>query len=129
MGLIACPECGQGVSEHAPTCPHCGYPIRGQPDPLQQLAAASRTPAYRRPARPGSNLNRLVFLFIVAGLMVILAIYAHKAREDDPEGSLAAVGGILALAQLVFWVLVVCFVIWIIRRGVALGAKDADRKR
>ncbi len=28
MALIACPDCQQTVSDQAPTCPHCGYPIR-----------------------------------------------------------------------------------------------------
>jgi hypothetical protein len=29
MALVACPECGREVSDQAPACPHCGYPIRG----------------------------------------------------------------------------------------------------
>jgi hypothetical protein len=27
MPLIDCPECGGRVSDRAPTCPHCGFPI------------------------------------------------------------------------------------------------------
>ncbi len=27
MALIACPECGNQVSDRAPTCPRCGVPI------------------------------------------------------------------------------------------------------
>lgn len=27
MGLIACPECKQNVSDKAPSCPKCGTPI------------------------------------------------------------------------------------------------------
>ena len=27
MALIACPECRTEVSESAPTCPRCGYPV------------------------------------------------------------------------------------------------------
>jgi hypothetical protein len=29
MALVACPECGQEVSDRALACPHCGYPIQG----------------------------------------------------------------------------------------------------
>jgi len=29
MALIKCPECGGTVSDLAPTCPKCGYPIAG----------------------------------------------------------------------------------------------------
>ena len=27
MALIACPECGKQISDKAPACIHCGYPI------------------------------------------------------------------------------------------------------
>lgn len=37
MALIACPECGQGVSEHAPACPRCGYPMNEPEQPVQQV--------------------------------------------------------------------------------------------
>lgn len=32
MALINCPECGQSVSDKAPTCPHCGAPINMKVD-------------------------------------------------------------------------------------------------
>lgn len=31
MALINCPECGKEISDKAPACPHCGYPIIEQP--------------------------------------------------------------------------------------------------
>jgi uncharacterized membrane protein YdbT with pleckstrin-like domain len=31
MALINCPECGKEVSTSASTCPHCGFPMAGQP--------------------------------------------------------------------------------------------------
>ena len=31
MALIACPECGRGMSEKASACPQCGYPLREPP--------------------------------------------------------------------------------------------------
>lgn len=30
MSLIKCPECGKEVSDRAPTCIHCGYPLHEQ---------------------------------------------------------------------------------------------------
>ena len=27
MALISCPECGKEVSDRAPACIHCGYPL------------------------------------------------------------------------------------------------------
>jgi DNA-directed RNA polymerase subunit RPC12/RpoP len=34
MGTIPCPDCGGVVSEVAPSCPHCGRPLRQQGSPL-----------------------------------------------------------------------------------------------
>ncbi|RMB39198.1 hypothetical protein C8J44_0011 [Sphingomonas sp. PP-CE-3A-406] len=31
MALIPCPECRQSVSDIAPACPRCGYPVAGSP--------------------------------------------------------------------------------------------------
>ncbi len=31
MALIKCPECGQEVSDQAPVCVHCGYPLKQSP--------------------------------------------------------------------------------------------------
>lgn len=39
MALIACPECRrEGVSDQAPTCPGCGYPIAPAPVPAAAVA-------------------------------------------------------------------------------------------
>lgn len=31
MALISCPECGKQISDQAPACIHCGYPLSKQP--------------------------------------------------------------------------------------------------
>lgn len=31
MALISCPECGKQISDKAPVCIHCGYPMQEQP--------------------------------------------------------------------------------------------------
>ena len=28
MALIKCPECGKEISDQAPACPNCGYPMQ-----------------------------------------------------------------------------------------------------
>lgn len=28
MALVTCPDCGKQVSEHAPSCIHCGRPLK-----------------------------------------------------------------------------------------------------
>lgn len=38
MALIKCPECGGNVSDKAPMCIHCGYPLHGpQTEPASQV--------------------------------------------------------------------------------------------
>ena len=31
MALIDCPDCGRRVSPRAPSCPHCGAPLKNGP--------------------------------------------------------------------------------------------------
>ena len=31
MALIKCPECGKEISDKAPACIHCGYPLNPVP--------------------------------------------------------------------------------------------------
>lgn len=38
MALIPCPECGKEISNQAPACIHCGYPL--SPAPAEPLQAA-----------------------------------------------------------------------------------------
>lgn len=42
MALITCPECAKQISERAPSCPHCGFPLESQ-NP-QGIAEATTAP-------------------------------------------------------------------------------------
>ncbi|MCU9949143.1 zinc ribbon domain-containing protein [Pseudomonas solani] len=33
MALIDCPECNRSISDQAPSCPQCGYPMKGGANP------------------------------------------------------------------------------------------------
>jgi transcription elongation factor Elf1 len=38
MALIECPECGGKISDKAPVCIHCGYPLQeSKEEPVQQI--------------------------------------------------------------------------------------------
>lgn len=39
--LTDCPDCGGQVSLRAATCPHCGAPVGGEPEPVQVRATSS----------------------------------------------------------------------------------------
>lgn len=51
MSLIACPECSQQVSNSAPVCPHCGYPLSPTTNPYQppQQVVTGTDQGQRRP--------------------------------------------------------------------------------
>ena len=36
MALIKCPECGGQVSDKAPACIHCGYPLQEMNDAAKE---------------------------------------------------------------------------------------------
>jgi hypothetical protein len=40
MAVISCPECNAEVSDRAPACPQCGYPLGTAPD---QVPAEDRS--------------------------------------------------------------------------------------
>jgi len=37
MALINCPDCNKEVSEHAPTCPNCGRPLKEVPKSEKEI--------------------------------------------------------------------------------------------
>lgn len=41
MALITCPECGKQISDKAPACIHCGYPLQQEQQTVPTTAAVS----------------------------------------------------------------------------------------
>lgn len=49
MALIHCPECGKEISDQAPACIHCGYPLQksdGAEPPKQFSVVLTHLPSY-----------------------------------------------------------------------------------
>ena len=47
MALIPCPECGKEISDRAPTCIHCGYPLPPkEPEPNRFSVVLTSPPHY-----------------------------------------------------------------------------------
>ena len=42
MALIKCPECGNEVSDKAPACIHCGYPLQEQQPIISDARVSSK---------------------------------------------------------------------------------------
>lgn len=49
MALIKCPECGKEISDKAPACIHCGYPLQEQPFERAESSTSYKVvvPTYR----------------------------------------------------------------------------------
>lgn len=49
MSLIKCPECGKEVSDKAPACIHCGYPLQNQQPIIPDVGVSKKViiPTYR----------------------------------------------------------------------------------
>ena len=71
MGLIKCPDCKNKISSSAPTCPHCGRPMKGNN------------------SKPGSSANHNVgcstYVFLAIIVMVFLGWTAGKSNNDASQ--------------------------------------------
>ena len=94
--LKPCPECGQNVSTRAPSCPHCGCPLKkapaqqstSRPVKPRGLLHAFFSPSQRRPAKPKQQTGCFTgCLSIVCGFIFLLFLSSlfrscGKAEED-----------------------------------------------
>lgn len=71
MGLIKCPDCKNKISSSAPTCPHCGRPMKG------------------KNSKSGSSANHNVgcstYVFLAIIVMVFLGWTAGKSNNDTNQ--------------------------------------------
>lgn len=108
MSLEPCPECGKEVSTLAATCPHCGAPAKGAPQPpptarqLWEQARAERrarfpeTPVTPIPVRPGVGALMVVGAIVLAAAAVgvvslVSEPFYHRGRvaSTTPVGKAA----------------------------------------
>ncbi len=102
MALIDCPECGARVSDVAPACPQCGFPVANQvnADASPQGAASSGTSAdtpatqptipplpterSAEPFRIGGRRVPIAAILFWGGLVVGVALNAAGGGEETP---------------------------------------------
>lgn len=76
MALVNCPECNESVSQKASVCPHCGYPMKPEEEPLQyELKKESSSDSHG-----ASFMRTLARIIWIGGL--ILAIASSIGSED-----------------------------------------------
>ena len=88
MSLIDCPECAQDVSEHADSCPHCGYPF-------QQSDTDTKAGVVLTDIDIGFNSWALILLKagIAAVPVVIIASLLYFVLTALVAGGLLGLGG------------------------------------
>lgn len=70
MALFNCPECQKQVSDQAPACPQCGYPIASTtPTPPPAPTSTAQTLGRLISMEPRGFLSTWIMLAILAGVM------------------------------------------------------------
>ena len=105
MALIKCPDCGNQVSDRAPTCPKCGAPIAGREETI--AIGASLTTIQETSKRLKAQIVMSSVCFWV-GLLWIVVI--ANATQSGEKTSLAI--PILLSAVGLIWYLTTRFRIW-----------------
>jgi len=90
MALITCPECKNQISEHADSCPQCGYKF----GPLAAKIIKYKEKQLNRSATggvnapPPKNTLKIVF-FVIVGLTIIGAL-TEKPKKDTTSSNSSA---------------------------------------
>lgn len=112
MALINCPECGTQVSDRAPACPNCAYPLRSG----GSGAPASSSPSQMRDERAQvieqTSKKWKGHQLLGAALLVIGTVTCFGgAAEEGGGGTTVTVGTIMATVGLL-WFIVARFGAW-----------------
>jgi len=98
MALISCPECGKEVSDRAPACIHCGYPLSSAAPyaDFRPITGPNRFTVRltARPAYPDARSRALRALMKELGLIpagsTVVSIVTGNGLKDVQSGIQAA---------------------------------------
>ena len=81
MALIKCPECGQEVSNQAPACIHCGYPLNEEM-PLESKSQPSLTKTEKTRIALNKKQKIIVSVCLVAVVLIAYLGLFHLGTEE-----------------------------------------------
>ena len=117
MALIKCPECGKEISDKAPACIHCGYPLNAKPE----LGTAVEMAAPERDTELEASHQKLEY---PAGAQT-----DDTLREESPVPKKATtsriVGGSIAIVAAVA---VISLIIWFSTSPQFLSDDEKDER-
>ena len=127
MALIQCPECEGKVSDQAPVCPHCGFPLsssHGSPAAATTAAAAQEPEGISHEALPGYPgkpyhwTDRIPVAFILVwGGMLIGVIGGGGDVADSLQGSGIDASERTPIGWLA-WAMVIGGILWFVGKNV-----------
>lgn len=92
MALIKCPECGQMISDRAPQCPNCGYPIM-KGNEAQDYDYINQQPVYYDEKIGGTKkwlyaLIPFLLVTMIGGGAFYFFYYKNKQQEKEYQEQL-----------------------------------------
>jgi hypothetical protein len=102
MPLRICPDCHREISGHAPTCPHCGRPVRSPTSKVGLASVLFGISAYPLLMLPGPG-----WAFLAAAVCLILSLVGLALPGSSRSFGWPLLGLILATPFVVIPLLVV----------------------
>jgi uncharacterized membrane protein YvbJ len=75
MSLMPCPACTKQISQDAPTCPHCGHPIRSV---MGGNRASTTKPNFWRDPNVGAIGVLVIAILVFLAWMLIHLLPTHQ---------------------------------------------------
>lgn len=82
MALIECPECGQNVSERAPTCPNCGAPILKS---REEKSINTKLNTIQQTSKRLKSHVLISSLMMIIGFILLLPAICSSSNSDSPS--------------------------------------------
>lgn len=99
MALIACPECGKEISDKVKTCPHCGYPLVGEPQQEQSTSTPQQVEVVLVKVDPKKSKKIIIGVIVAVALIAVCALTVITMNRQKEAAARAAYIENLTLAR------------------------------
>ena len=89
MALITCPDCKKEISESAPTCPHCGRPMKPATQTIEETA---------------KQYKIHIAASVVSMIVGVMIIYMSISKMGNISTKGAIFGAIITMIGLIWYI-------------------------